>query len=495
MEPRGSRQTSSRFVLLCVCVACVGLLLAAIAILVSWTLLQKSRQPEFVLPPQADRDIGFLPLSAPTSHFTVSVEVPFHSLERAILNGEMSSEEKARIAGHEVSWGIAGTAATVRREGTDLLIQGRIGGELKVDEEVPFLLELLGTTFELDVGYSVRTGLWLREDWALEAVPSVETTVHKALKPAVLSIFEVDIREHILPYADAAIHGAVNALRRSLGPKGAVEAAARAAWASLCASYPLFPEANGWLELTPSRPRANPLRIDSDAIRIQVRIDVDTRIAAHPTRPSCPFPERLVVEDERPASSRFSMPIFLDYEALRFAINQALEDSASFGPVRFHEMQRLEKRESDILVSVTFLDDFTADLKDMSGMDGGLPEMLNTAHVLAKIEQDEDTRRIFLSDVRIDTEARDFLSNALLEAAEPWIAEWLEEQVFLEPSVLGARAAAMLNNALRSAGVRVGVDELSVTGLEPGPGHLRGLVTATGTVDVSVPADYLTLSD
>ncbi len=491
MELRGSRQTNSRFVLLCVFVALVGLLLAAVAIAVSWTLLQKSRQPEFVLPPVVEGDVEFLPLPAPTSHFTVSVEIPFRNLERAILSGKIRGEAGGLIEGYEVSWGVTDTRATVRREGTDLLIEGRIGAELHIDEELPFLLELLGTTFQLDIGYSVRTGLWLREDWALEAVPSVQTTVHKALKPSLLSIFEVDIRDEIAPYADAAIHEVVDVLEHGLGPGGAIEVGARAAWAALCTTYPLFPEANSWVELTPSRPRATPLRIDSDAIRLQVRFDVAARVAPHPTQPSCPFPERLVLVEEVPALADFSMPIFFDYETLRFVINQALEGGPRVGPVWFHEVQRLEKRGSDVLVTVTFLDDFTAELKDLPGMDSGFPGMLNTAHVLAEIRQDPDTHQISLANVRVDTEAGDFLSNTLLEAVEPWLGAWLEEQVVLEPSVLGNRAEAMLNSTLRSAGIRVGLGEFSVTGLEPGSGHLRGLVTATGTVDVSVPADYL----
>ena len=148
-----------------------------------------------------------------------------------------------------------------------------------------------------------------------------------------------------------------------------------------------------------------------------------------------------------------------------------------------------------LLATVTFLDDFTADLKGGSVMNQAAPAMFNTAHVLAQIRQDPDTHEISLSDVRIDTEAHDFLSDTLLEAAEPWILQRLEGRVLLEPSVPRARAERMLNNTLGSAGIGIGLNALNVTHLEPGPGHLRGLVTATGTVDVSVPADYLTLSD
>ena len=88
------------------------------------------------------------------------------------------------------------------------------------------MLKILGTTFQLDIGYSIRTGLSLREDWGLQTDPAVKTQVYKALKPANFSFLRTNIKDDISPYVNQVIRERVNSFQRKLGANGIVEKAA-----------------------------------------------------------------------------------------------------------------------------------------------------------------------------------------------------------------------------------------------------------------------------
>ena len=60
--------------------------LAALGLLLCWTLILKFQQPEFELPPPADEDSDSVSLPAPpTSNVTVSIAFPFEDLASDLL--------------------------------------------------------------------------------------------------------------------------------------------------------------------------------------------------------------------------------------------------------------------------------------------------------------------------------------------------------------------------------------------------------------------------
>ena len=534
--PYELKRKNSRSVLSWFCWGFLGFLLAALFVLLAWTLILKFQQPEFALPPAADEDADFLPFPAPpASNFTVSLEIPFENLRSAIQSSATDAQSNVGIGGYKVSWEIAGTSTSVFRKAADLLIEGRIGGELRINQGAPWMLKILGTTFQLDIGYSIRTGLSLREDWGLQTDPAVKTQVYKALKPASFSFLRTNIKDDISPYVNQVIRERVNSFQRKLGANGIVEKAARKAWSSLCTSIPLSPEQDAWLEFRPSRLRAAPIEIEADAIGLQVSFDVDTRIVTHFTQPSCPFPERLVIEDEKPGLVHLSMPVFIDYKVLQSIANKALSETfmsyhellvardrnisrgswtdeeeerlkiyaPRIGPFWFSEVQRLEKRGQALLVSAALLPalnydklvSFAEAVQPVLGTDATKGMIFYTANILAEVRQDPGTQRISLSNIRLDTEAQNFVFAALLELVEPWMLRELEDWDSYDLTALQGQVEWKLHQVLNPRGIDAKLHEFSVTRLELGPKSLRALVAATGSVDVTVQQSALTAFD
>ena len=497
--------------------------LAIFAVAAVWSFYLKSIQPEFVLAPPSGEDPEFLALPAPTSHVSIALSVPFENLERMVRGVQANSGgSSVRINGYKVVWQVGGTNAEVRREDSKLLLRGGIGGKLSIDEGAPWVLDILGAEFDLQIGYRILTGLSLREDWALQMNPTVATEVHKALKPAALPIFRVDIRNQIAPHVDRAMKAYVSSFQRDFGPNGIVEQAARQAWSSLCASVPLAPfvRASGTsLQLQPSRLRATPLEIEDDAISLQLRFDLDTRVVAQPTAPSCPFPERLVLEEKRPTPTEVTVPIFVDYEGLRSIANRSLVQHArtgsaesdedldprlarfvpsKAGPFWLHEIRRIEKRGDDLFLSITAYDALSiaqAKSRSDAASDVDLQDFVFTLDMLVEAKHDTATQQISLANFRIDTEAPNALSNTLLEVAEPWILWQIERsQTSYRLTNLQEPLEDALRTAAEAASIDVDLQDFRVTELDFGARSIRALVAATGSVDVSLSPDALTAS-
>ena len=161
------------------CAIFFGVPLVAILVLVSWSLILKSQQPEFALPLQADEDADFLPLPAPpATSVSLSLAIPFASLRASLLGTAPEVKSRVRVGGYVASWNVANRQAAIRRSGANLLILGKIGGELNLGTGSRYGFDVLGGKFRLSADYTIRTGVSLRKDWRLYTNPSVKVKVY-----------------------------------------------------------------------------------------------------------------------------------------------------------------------------------------------------------------------------------------------------------------------------------------------------------------------------
>ena len=311
---------------------------------------------------------------------------------------------------------------------------------------------------------------------------------------------------------------------------GIIEQAARKAWSSLCTSIQLAPEQDVWLEFRPSRLRAAPIEIGADALTIQVSFDAESRIATHSTQPSCPFPERLVFEAEKPGPSHLSIPVVIDYTALREIFNDVRnakyetwdqmlrdrnrrwsrwswlnewsdEDEAKFqeaepptvGSYWINDVIQVEKRGRALRVEASLSPSWVNSerlefLAAIVGSELAVGMTHFNVSVMVEIEQDPEKQRISRFNIRLDTEASNPILDTVLELAEPWFLKQLEDPDSLDSDLL----RELVKNELERRFAFAGLDDFSLAGLELGSTSVRALVAATGSIEYTVNTGALT---
>ena len=120
-----------------------------------------------------------------------------------------------------------------------------------------------------------------------------------------------------------------------------------------------------------------------------------------------------------------------------------------------------------------------------------------TANVMVEIRQDPGTQRISISKMRLDTEADNSFLDGLLELAEPWMLNVLEDHVSLDPGLLRGPVERSLKQVLSFPGIKIDTQlhDFNLTRLELGPQSGRAVVAAGASVDVSVTPGVLAASD
>ena len=469
-----------------VLIAAIGLLSLALAVLGAWAVFGT---PELRLAPPwpATETAPLPPLPAQTSTFNVSVSVPLAAVEDALNEAIPTHESGSRPgpAGTDIEWRIARHPVAVSAADNALRFSGSLSGPVRFVKDL--LLDELAATFEFQAHYTAEVRPRLREDWRITPGLAVQLTVDQA-EYEVLDLFTVSMRGLLQRDIDELVRMEERRLNESIEGDGLIERAARDAWERLCTSVQVAAAPEAWLEVVPTRVRATQPGVEADGVHLHLGLDARTHIRGQATRPACPFPDRLVLEDAQPGAFDVWLPIEVDYAALA-AVLSKLASGRTFGTglVATIDAVRIRPHGRALVLQI-----------DLSATVGRWfsRAAAGSLYLLAQPTLDPTGSTITLADVRLDTASRNTLIDALGEAAEPWILDAFADHTVFDVAPAMEQVRQGVNEALASLQQRSSdgmtifaeVDDVSLVQLDLGPEAVRVVAAASGRAHAVVDA-------
>ena len=465
---------------------------AALAVLVAaaWALLRNHARLELPAPAPGEAQLAPLsPLDLPPSVFSIPVAVTLDAirggLNRAVPQTVSGAQDAA--LGSELRWTV--TRSPIAVAGQDGAL--RMGGSLEGD----VLIDTLAGSAQVGLRgrYRIDSRPKMQPNWRLNPGLTMDFSLDQA-RHRLLGLFDISLRGTVGAQLDRALQAQLDRLQRHVAGDDSIEQAARELWKRLCASVRISASPEIWLEITPGSLGAGPVRVDAEAVSLQLALHARAMIGMRETNPQCVFPERLEIGGGEPdgASIAFWLPAEAGYGRLQEAIDRSAV-GLSFGDAQslVIEAARLAPHGRSLLLEV----DFGA---QAPGWFSGRRRV--SAYLAAEPVLDPQAATITLAGVAIDTASSHIGAAVLGELAERRflaslgnppvldLSEWQEQLLRRANEAL----AGLLSASSENVAIAAQLDGLRLERLDVGPHSMRAVAHATGTARVSIKELALT---
>lgn len=308
----------------------------------------------------------------------------------------------------------------------------------------------------------------------------------------------VNVPQQIKPFIDKTVGDQLNAVGDRIRHDPTLEKNARAQWAKTCQSIPLQGAgANAampalWLEMKPTRAVAAQPKIDASAMTLTMGIEAETRITPTPTKPDCPFPEKITIVPPTPGGVSIGVPIDLPFTEINKIIEAQFvgktfpEDGSGAVDVTVKHAT-LAASGDRLLISLLV---HAKEKKSFFGFGADA-----TLHIWGRPVLDDAQQALRFTDVElaVESEAAFGLLGAAARAVVPHLQRTLYEKTMVDLKPFAANAREKIADAIADLqknddGVRVDakIDDLRLSDLAFDAKTLRVIAQAEGTINVTV---------
>ena len=308
----------------------------------------------------------------------------------------------------------------------------------------------------------------------------------------------VNVPQQIKPVIDKTVGDQLNAVGARIRNDPTLEKNARIQWAKACRSMPL--QAAGstaampalWIEMKPVRAVAAQPKIDASALTLTMGIEAETRITPAPTKPDCPFPDKITIVPPTSGGVSIGVPIDMPFTE----INKIIE--AQFAGKTFPEdgsgaVDVTVKHATIAASGERLLISLLVHAKEKKSFFGFGADA--TLHIWGRPVLDDTQQTLRFTDVElaVESEAAFGLLGAAARAAVPHLQRALYEKTIVDLKPFAANAREKIADAIADFqksddGVRVDakINDLRLSDIAFDAKMLRVVAQAEGTINVTV---------
>ncbi len=178
-------------------------------------------------------------------------------------------------------------------------------------------IKALNADAEIKGNVTVTSQPRLAAAWFVE--PNLAAQVSLGNSNLSLAGARINVPAQVKPLIDKTVQQQLDAVADRIRRDPTLKRTARAEWTKACRSMPL--QGTGttaampplWLEIKPTRAIAAQPVVDASALTLTIGIEAETRITSAPTKPDCPFPDKITIVPPTPGGVSIGVPIDLPF--------------------------------------------------------------------------------------------------------------------------------------------------------------------------------------
>jgi hypothetical protein len=332
--------------------------------------------------------------------------------------------------------------------------------------------------------------------WHLE--PNLGAQVNLGDTNLSLAGAKVNVPAQVKPLIDKTVADQINVVSERIRNDPSLRENAKVQWAKACRSIPL--QGSGasaalpplWLEMKPTRAIAAQPRVDAQAVTLLLGLEAETRVTSAPTKPECPFPDKISIVPPTGTGVNIGVPIDVPFTEINKLIAAQMvghtypEDGSGLAEVTVKGVNVVPSGDR-LLISLLVR---AKEKKSWFGLGAEA-----TVHIWGRPMLDQEQQTLRLADVQlaVESEAAFGLLGAAARAVVPQLQQALVQKATLDlkPIAANARekiAAAIADYQKSDDGLKVDakIDSLTLTDIAFDSKTLRVVAEAGGSLNVSV---------
>ncbi|QAU45465.1 DUF4403 family protein [Bradyrhizobium guangzhouense] len=308
----------------------------------------------------------------------------------------------------------------------------------------------------------------------------------------------VNVPAQVKPLIDKTVDEQLNVVAERIRNDPSLRENARVQWAKACRSIPLQGTGSSaalpplWLEMKPTRAIAAQPRVDAQAVTLLLGLEAETRVTSTPTKPDCPFPDKISIVPPTGTGVNIGVPIDVPFTEINKLIAAQLvghtypEDGSGPVEVTVKSVNVIPSGDR-LLISLLVR---AKEKKSWLGLGAEA-----TVHIWGRPMLDEAQQTLRLADIQlaVESEAAFGLLGAAARAVVPQMQQALVQKATLDlkPIAANARekiAAAIAEYQKSEDGLKVEakIDSLTLADIAFDSKTLRVVAEAGGTLNVYV---------
>jgi len=357
-------------------------------------------------------------------------------------------------------------------------------------------IKKLNASAEIRGNVTISSRPKLAAAWHLE--PNFAAQVNLSDTNLSVAGARVNVPAQVKSLIDKTVSDQLNALGERIRNDQTLRQNAKLQWAKACRSIPLQGgEASNslpalWLELRPVRAIAAQPQVDASALTLTIGIEAETRVTATPTKPDCPFPDKISIVPPTGTGANIGVPIDVPFTEINKIMETRLagrtfpEDGS--GPVGV-TVKHVSITPTDNRLLIALL----VRAKEKRTFLGFGTEA--TVYIWGRPILDQAQQTIRLADVElaVESEAAFGLLGAAARTVVPQLQRAIIEKATLDlkPIATDAQrkiAAAIVGYQKNQDGIRVeaNIDSIQLANIAFDSKTLRVTAEAGGTLNVYV---------
>lgn len=307
---------------------------------------------------------------------------------------------------------------------------------------------------------------------------------------------KVNVPAQVKPLIDKNVGEQINIVSERIRDDPSLRENAKVQWAKACRSIPLQGSGSAlpplWLEMKPIRAIAAQPRVDAQAVTLLLGLEAETRVTATPTKPDCPFPDKISIVPPTGTGVNIGVPIDVPFTEINKLIAAQMvgrtypEDGSGPVDVTVRSVNVTPSGER-LLISLLVR---AKEKKSWFGLGAEA-----TVHIWGRpvLDQAQQTLRLTDIELAVESEAAFGLLGAAARAAVPQMQQALLQRATLDlkPIAANARekiAAAIADYQKSEDGLKVDarIDSLTLADIAFDSKTLRVVAEAGGTLNVFV---------
>lgn len=307
---------------------------------------------------------------------------------------------------------------------------------------------------------------------------------------------KVNVPAQVKPLIDKNVGEQINIVSERIRNDPSLRENAKVQWAKACRSIPLQGSGSAlpplWLEMRPIRAIAAQPRVDAQAVTLLLGLEAETRVTATPTKPDCPFPDKISIVPPTGTGVNIGVPIDVPFTEINKLIAAQMvgrtypEDGSGPVDVTVRSVNVTPSGER-LLISLLVR---AKEKKSWFGLGAEA-----TVHIWGRpvLDQAQQTLRLTDIELAVESEAAFGLLGAAARAAVPQMQQALLQRATLDlkPIAANARekiAAAIADYQKSEDGLKVDarIDSLTLADIAFDSKTLRVVAEAGGMLNVFV---------
>ncbi|MBR0842402.1 DUF4403 family protein [Bradyrhizobium liaoningense] len=334
----------------------------------------------------------------------------------------------------------------------------------------------------------------LAANWHLE--PNLGAQVNLGDTNVAVAGAKVNVPAQVKPLIDKNVAEQINIVSERIRNDPALRENAKVQWAKACRSIPLQGSGSSlpplWLEMKPTRAIAAQPRVDAQAVTLLLGLEAETRVTSTPTKPDCPFPDKISIVPPTGTGVNIGVPIDVPFTEINKLIAAQMvghtypEDGSGPVDVTVKSVNVIPSGDR-LLISLLVR---AKEKKSWFGLGAEA-----TVHIWGRPMLDQAQQTLRLADIQlaVESEAAFGLLGAAARAVVPQMQQALVQQATLDlkPIAANARekiAAAIADYQKSEDGLKVDarIDSLTLADIAFDSKTLRVVAEAGGSLNVSV---------